>query len=246
MTDIRVLEEAAANMLPSHQSILYDGWLLRFNPGKGRNPNSVWPLNPSNLSFETKIDYCEREYASRGLQCSFRLSELEDLGEIQELLLNRGYTIYNPNIMMVTGKMEATDAELSELKLEEWLNLLLRLDPDLKATDIEWKRRPLANISLSAWYGVVEQNGEVCGYGRSVQQGHLYQIAEIWVSAALRGRGFGTRLIRGLMERGRQAGGKTTFLTVSKYNAGARRLYERLGFEDRYRFLYLIREDRKV
>ena len=246
--DLRLLEEATANMLPSQQSMVYDGWLLRFNPGKGRNPNSVWPLGPSHLSFEKKIDFCEREYASRGLECSFRLSELEDHNSLQELLLNRGYTIYNPNLVMVTKEMEAADVdvELSDLTLNDWLDLMLRLDPDLKAADIEWKRGPLSNISLPAWYGAVMQDGKVCGYGRSVQQGSLYQIAEIWVSPTLRGRGLGTRLIRGLLERGRQAGAETSFLTVSEMNRGARRLYERLGFGNVYGFRYLICEERKA
>lgn len=123
-TDIRLLEETTANMLPPQKSMLYDGWLLRFSPGKSRNPNSVWPIYDGRESLESKIRFCEQQYQTRGLTCSFRLSEL-------------------------------------------------------------------------------------------------------------------------LLAQGQQAGANTTFLSVSESNIGARRLYKRQGFTERYRYRYLVSTGRR-
>ena len=51
-----------ADMLPPSDSMLYDGWLLRFNTGTSRNPNSVWPLYAGHDPIEVKIAFCEKQY----------------------------------------------------------------------------------------------------------------------------------------------------------------------------------------
>ena len=242
-TDIRLLEEAAANMLPPHQSILYDGWLLRFSPGKSRNPNSVWPLYDSHKSLESKIEFCEQQYRTRGLKCSFRLSELNDHVAIQDLLTDRGYRALDPNIVMCATDTKTTETDGTNVDLDTWLDTILEIDPDLDATSIEWKRGPLSRISLPSYYTLVYRDGKACAYGRSVQQNHLYQIAELWTTSELRSQGIGTQLISDLIKRGIQTGAKTTFLTVAESNTGARRLYERLGFTDGFRFRYLVSQD---
>lgn len=242
-SNIRLFEEAAANMLPPHQSILYDGWLLRFNPGKSRNPNSVWPLYKSHELLESKIEFCEQQYQARGLTCSFRLAEQDKHIAIQNLLINRGYRALNTNIVMFSKSIGSTETYGTDVDLDTWLNTILHLDPDLDTTSVEWKRSPLSRISLPSWYTLIYRDGKACAYGRSVLQGNLYQIAELWTAPALRGQGIGTQLIYGLLASGKQAGAKTAFLTVSESNTNARRLYERLGFINGFRFRYLISKD---
>ena len=73
-----------------------------------------------------------------------------------------------------------------------------------------------------------------------MQYEDLYQLAELFTVAELRGQGLGTQLIHGLTKIGREAGARTAYVQgVTESNTGARRLYERLGYRDAYRFHYM-------
>ena len=233
-----------ANMLPPEESMLIDGWLLRFNRGRSRNPNSVWPLYPGSEGVAAKVEMCERHYADRGLVCHFRLTDGDSGAAIEEELLRRGYAIDNPNHLLTMEAFPDVESSIAEVGLEAWLDTLRAIDPDQDDEAVGMKRGPLSRLSLPAWYGLVEHEGEPCSYGRAVQQDDLYQLAELWTAPALRGRGLGTRLIHGLLALGKRAGATVPLIPVADANPDARRLYERLGFRRAYGFKYLTPKSR--
>lgn len=228
-----------ANMLPPDDSLLYDGWLLRFNTGTSRNPNSVWPLYAGADPVEAKIVFCEKQYADRGLVCHFRLSDDEACAEIEDVLAQRGYAVDNPNHLLTMDTFPAVEPPITEVDLEGWLSMLNDVDPAQDNDVITMKRGPLERITLPTWYGLVDHDGAPSSYGRAVQQDDLYQLAELWTTPTLRSQGLGTRLIQGLLHLGKRAGARTPFLPVAESNPGARRLYERLGFSRVYGFKYM-------
>ena len=71
---IRRLEELSLNAWPSLETILYDGWALRFAAGYTRRANSVHPLYPSLDDDEEKARLCLRLYRDRGLPAVFKLT----------------------------------------------------------------------------------------------------------------------------------------------------------------------------
>lgn len=62
-------------------------------------------------------------------------------------------------------------------------------------------------------------------------------IDEVYVLPAWRGRGLGTRALERALEECRAMGAAAVHLEVGHDNPRARALYERLGFEDRRRYL---------
>jgi len=229
-----------SGMLPPTDSMLYDGWLLRFTPGVSRNPNSVWPLYPGSDPIEDRVRFCEQQYADRGLACSFRLTEGDDQDAIADILSQRGYVVHNPN-QVLTRTISESDGDIDSVNMNTWLEILHRIDPEMTDEAIEMKRGPLSRITLPAWYGLLSHEDEPSTYGRAVREGNLFQLAELWTSPTLRNRGLGTRLIHGLLRIGLEAGATTAFMPVSVTNEGAWRLYSRLGFEEAYAFRYMIR-----
>jgi ribosomal protein S18 acetylase RimI-like enzyme len=236
---IRFWEEVNANIWPVFESFLYDGWLLRITRGYSRNSNSVWPLYDGELPIGQKIRFCERQYATRGMTCGFRLTDIPENRPIEHKLKELGYTSDNPNLVMVNISMKNAAGEISEMGLEEWMETIYRIHPGDREIK-KWEQKFLGKISLPNRYAVVKKNGEACGYGRSVQQGNILNIEKIWVHAKMRNQGFGTQLIQGLLGLGMRDGAEIAYVTVNQSNMDAQRLYGRLGFETKYSYHYFV------
>lgn len=233
------LERASAEMLPAEETIVYDGWLLRFTPGTSRNANSVWPIAAGSLPLEEKLAYCEEAYARRRLSCSFRVADFEDLGLIGRLHA-AGYREHNPNSVL-TLHLSATSPEpLDEMTLHTWLDACAEAGA-MSSSEAAYKRDRLSALILPTVYASIAHDDQPTVFARSVQDEGFLQIAEVWTAPEHRGKGLGTRLLRSLLDRGSKAGATTAFILVAYSNPGARRLYERLGFRDAYRFRYMIR-----
>jgi [ribosomal protein S18]-alanine N-acetyltransferase len=66
-----------------------------------------------------------------------------------------------------------------------------------------------------------------CAFWLVFDEIHINNVA---MRPAFRGRGFGTALLHHVLAEGRRLGAQRATLEVRASNAGARRLYERLGF----------------
>ncbi len=89
-----------------------------------------------------------------------------------------------------------------------------------------WWREHYTTAELS----VIEADGEPAGRLYVDEWKREVRIVDVAVLSTFRGRGIGTRLVRDVIARADGAG-KPVTIHVEMFNAGARRLYERLGFE---------------
>lgn len=235
----RFWEEVAANTMPSFAHLLYDGWLLRFTEGYSRHNNSVWPLYEGERPLAEKLAFCEAQYAARGSTCGFRLTEMPEHETMDALLTERGYGRSNPNLIMVRNSVAGSTADVTESGMDDWLDTIYRIrpgDPAIKA----WERKVYERLALPSRYVVVVRDGAVGGYGRSVQQGDILTVMDLWVQLAYRRQGVATQLVHGLFQLGRRDGATTASVGVNQDNDNARRLYERLGFVNRYLYWYRV------
>ena len=70
---IRSIEELSMNAWPAMQTLHYDGWVLRFADGYTKRANSVYPLYPSEINVDEKIDFCESFYRRPGPADRFQI-----------------------------------------------------------------------------------------------------------------------------------------------------------------------------
>lgn len=80
-------------------------------------------------------------------------------------------------------------------------------------------------------YLVVEESGEIVGYGGVMVVGEDTHVTTLAVAPEERGRGLGTRLMLALAEEALAAGSSHLTLEVRVSNEAAQRLYHRFGFE---------------
>lgn len=84
-------------------------------------------------------------------------------------------------------------------------------------------------IELGEYFGCFEDGRLVAMAGERMHAGTLREISGVCTHPDYQGRGYARRLMLKLIRRQMQRG-ETPFLHVMRDNAGARRLYEQLGF----------------
>jgi len=94
------LEELSLTAWPSLQTVVYDGWILRFAEGYTKRSNSVNPLYSSTLPLAEKIESCEVRYRSLGLPTIFKITEAESQRPIDEALSLADYARIDETVVM--------------------------------------------------------------------------------------------------------------------------------------------------
>src|SRR5690348_17161021 len=88
---IRRFEEHSINEWPALQTLLLDGWVLRFANGYTRRANSVNALYESTREPLEKIAACEALYAQQGLKTTFKITSANEQSALDLLLAGCGY-----------------------------------------------------------------------------------------------------------------------------------------------------------
>jgi GNAT superfamily N-acetyltransferase len=102
---------------------------------------------------------------------------------------------------------------------------------EARRTDAEWQERTSAGASGPdevAVAAVVED--EWVGMARGYLESPAAHLIAVYVQPAWRGRGIGRAVSEAVVAWAQERGASQILLSVSDWNEGARRVYERLGF----------------
>jgi ribosomal protein S18 acetylase RimI-like enzyme len=244
MNTPRHIEELALNAWPALQTVLYDGWILRFANGYTRRANSINPLFFSTLDVEEKIANCERLCARRGLGVVFKMTPANCPQDLDDILARCGYR-QDALTSVQTLALDKLDTHvagsfaLAETPSTAWLDAFCRLS-GTNAQRAATLRQILDNLVLQAGFASLCLDGRVIACGLSVVQDGFAGLFDIVTDAGFRNRGFGQQLVLGLLAWAREQGAHTAYLQVMLNNPPALRLYVKLGFEEAYRYWYRI------
>ncbi len=244
------LEEISLNAWPALQTVVYDGWLLRFAEGYTRRANSINPLYPATRDLDAKLAFCEPLYHARGLPVIFKLAEGAAPPDLDAALAERGYdadahtSVQRLDLARAVHAMPP-DVEITPELTPGWLDAFTRLS-DLSAHPRAVLPRILANIVPAHAYASLSADGRVVATGLGVAQAGYVGLYDIVTDPAYRGRGFGGQIVAGLLAWGGTNGATTAYLQVMLNNPPALRLYARLGFAESYRYWYRVRSGGQV
>lgn len=238
---IRRLECRAFNAWPALQTLVHDGWILRFARGHTKRANSVNALWPCETPLEARIGHAEALYRRHDLPPVFRITPLAEPG-LDAALAGRGYASFDRSLVMQAplGASTASDGtiELSTSPLPVWLGAFGKAT-GARSADVSTLGEMLGKLVPPAAFARVDgPDGAPCAFGMGVAEAGELGIFEMLTVPAARRAGHAARLIEALMQWGRAQGASTAYLQVTGDNAPALALYARLGFREVYAYHY--------
>ncbi len=124
------IEEAGLNAAQPAEQLLFDGWLLRYSPGKARRARSVNAIAEGRLPLREKIAHCADWYAKEGLPCLFRITPFSRPRELDTALARSGFVAEDETLVMtlaLAGAVPPARHEVREMSVEEFAQQVGRL-----------------------------------------------------------------------------------------------------------------------
>jgi len=243
---IRHLEELSLNAWASIQTVIYDGWLIRFSNGYTKRANSINPIYESTVDLSYKIDYCEDIFQARNLKPVFKMTEAVYPKTLDANLERRGYRAIDHTSVQLLSLSELKEPSLHTVKVDEklndeWLNQFCILNNQDESNKATMKQMLSLILPRTCFISLYDHDTVVaCGLG-VLERGYL-GIFDIVVDSHYRNLGFGKQLVLNLLNWGKENSAEYAYLQVMINNAPALRLYSKLGFQEKYRYWYRLKE----
>ena len=241
------IEEYSLNAWPALQTLVYDGWLLRFADGYTKRSNSVNALyNRDEERLERNIAKCEELYAKAGLPTVFKVTSFGP-PSLDQALENRGYTLVDPSCNMFLDDLDAsakpllTNVEVYSSPDPQWLGVLSQLNPKLSEHQLDATRRMFSQTVLQTGFFTLYEGAVPVACGIGVIEDRMVGLFDIVTSEQHRNRGYGEQLIRNLLRWAKENGATQSYLQVLQHNPPAHRLYEKLGYRQIYSYWYRVK-----
>lgn len=235
----RRLEELSLNSSAPPGQLLYDGWLLRFLPGKAKRARSVNAVYPSRLPLGEKIAHCEKVYGTARLPALFRVTPFCEPAALDAELERRGYGRFDTTAVesadIVPGRFPSGAAQPMNLGI--WVDAVgeLRGSPPEHRTA---HRTRLEAMGLTLRAVAIEEQGMVVATGLTMIEGDSAGLFDIVTHEAARRQGHARAIVASLLDIAWEFGARSAYLQVDHANEPARRLYRQFGFEERYLYWY--------
>jgi GNAT superfamily N-acetyltransferase len=241
------IEEMSLNGWPALQTLVYDGWLLRFNKGYTKRSNSIHPIYGHTLELNEKIRICEERYEKAGLRSTFKITPFSQPASLDEELAARGYALVDQTVVQTVHLSDVLSPAPAEIWLESdpsesWLAALSAFS-GLTSEQASITRQMLELSPLKACFALLHDNGIPVACGFAVIEDNWIGIYDLVTDPDSRNKGHGEQLVLHLLKWGRSQGAQEGYLLVVKNNAPAKRLYEKIGFVPQYEYWYRVRQD---
>lgn len=243
---IQQIEEASMHAWPALQTVVYDGWILRFANGYTRRANSVNPLYPSKIDLKRKLDYCERFYDQKNLPTIFKITERVYPRNLDSVLEKAGYRM--------EAETSVQTVDLRRIKIPKgvvihfcqhidatWIEHFMRLSKT-DARHAVTMRSMFESVMIPACFAGITDDERIIACGMGALEREMVWLFDIVVGEHHRGKGLATRLIYGILQWAKNNNAQSGYLQVMLDNKNALSLYQRIGFKEVYRYWYRVRD----
>lgn len=244
-TSITTIEELSLNAWASLQTMLYDGWIIRFADGYTKRANSVNPLYSSSIDIDEKIQFCENVYRKKNLPVVFKMTPAVYPGDLDEKLDAQGYQMDSPTSVQTLDLEEvhlqgSSAAEFRDDLSNAWLEDFCRMSavPMRHAKTLE---KIFKSIIPQHCFVSIKSNDRTVACGLGVIQSDFLGLFDIVTDKEFRNRGYGGQIVQSVLDWGKQNEAQRAYLQVMLDNEPALKLYSKIGFIEQYRYWYRIK-----
>ena len=242
------IEDAGLNASAPPQQRWLDGWLLRFSPGKAKRARCINAVAPGCLPLDEKLRLAGVVFREAGLPLVVRITRFTQPTDLDAQLAARGFTTMDDTRVMVCPHLQAGVpgplpegthwAPLDAATYAEEVGLLRDSPPDQRLAHAE----RLAHSPVPYRGYAIRRDGDdqVLACGQFAREAELVGLYDVFTREDARGRGLARLLCERLLSESMAEGGVVGYLQVEHGNDGARRIYERLGFAEAYRYHYRL------
>jgi N-acetylglutamate synthase len=239
------IEELSLHAWASLQTILYDGWIIRFANGYTKRANSVNPLYSSSIDIDEKIHFCEYVYQQRNLPVVFKMTPSVYPVGLDEQLHAKNYQIDSPTSVQTIDLSAANFQGISSADFQDelsdgWLENFCRMSavPPMHTKTLQ---KILLNIVPKRCFVSVKSNNRMVACGLGVLQSGYIGLFDIVTDKDFRNRGYGQQIVQSILDWGKQNKAQTGYLQVMLDNVPALHLYSKIGFTEEYQYWYRIK-----
>lgn len=242
---VTIIEELSLNAWVSLQTVLYDGWIIRFANGYTKRANSVNPLYPTHLNVPEKLQFCEKLYHERKLPVVFKITPAVYPRNLDDILNECGYQKDSPTSVQ-TMDLKKINLQLSfetdaqEHLTDEWLDSYCEMS-SISEIQKGTLQKILLNIVPSHCFVSIKSGSRVVACGLGVLQSDFLGLFDIVTDKDFRNHGYGNKIVKSILAWGKHRKAKNAYLQVMVDNASALHLYSKIGFKERYQYWYRIK-----
>lgn len=246
--DLGAVARLERSMLTSWPALstAFDGdWVIRLADGVTKRSNSVTCLAADDRDLETRIDHIQAIYDRFALPTIFRLSPLASPA-LDTALEHRGWRRFDETIVMTSdiaaldmskGGDASLDVHIRTEPDRRWLQSCYRIEGD-EGTHLNTLDAMLKGLIPEAGYGRIGTSDQIDALALMVVDAELTGLFEVLTSPAKRRQGLAETLLYQLFAWSWTRGASTAWLAVVADNEPAKRLYQKLGFREVYRYHY--------
>jgi len=256
ISQIRLIEELAANAWRPEIEQHLGGWRVRYSGGNSRRVNSVWPNAPLGAaSLEEGVEWAEEFYYRRGVSPCFQLCPAALPVELPQVLSERGYRFYAHTQVQVQSistllGMTAPPVEqviASDALADKWFELYTSAS-GYSAESLPVRRGILSRIGPAAHFVSLHHAGQPAAASLGVVERGWLGVFCVVTGQPFRQKGLATGVMHALAKWGKQQKADSIYLQVMEDNQAGLNLYRKLGFARLYQYYYAVKdiEDEKA
>jgi N-acetylglutamate synthase len=243
---IKKIEELSMNAWPSLQTNIYDGWIIRYANGYTKRANSINPLYNSEENLRKKIKYCEKLFINKGLPIVFKLTQQSKPNDLDNELAKKGYKKIDLTSVQLLDLNKFNDVKDDKFIFDtdltdNWLQVFCEFS-NIKEKERLTLKKMLINSSVNNYYFKLIKDGNIIACGLGVKENIYFGLFDIIVDEKLRGKGYGAKLLHEMLSFAKRNLAQKAYLQVVSNNTPARKLYEKIGFKEIYKYWYRVKK----
>jgi ribosomal protein S18 acetylase RimI-like enzyme len=235
------IEDAALSVSQPTQQSFFDGWLLRYSPGKAKRARSINSVGAGVLALAEKLSHCLDFYRQHNLPCLFRITPFSQPYSLDTELAAAGFGAHQDtrvmSVALSSPQPSTAPSSARSVDSKQFAEVFCKLH-GLDAAKANAERDRYIRASDRSAYVVQWDNNSPIACGSVAIEGRLAGIFGMVTAAEHRGRGIASSIVAQLLHDARAAGADAAYLQVEADNTPARRAYSKFGFEDCYAYWY--------